>query len=481
MHFGAWNVRTLMDCATSDRPERRTALVARELQRYNIDIAALSETRRPNEGQLKEAKGGYTFFWRGKDISERRIHGVGFAIKNSLIPKLSELPIGISERLMTLKLQLDKDQHATVISAYAPTLDATDEVKEDFYSQLDTVLSAIPKRDKTILLGDFNARVGRDNSLWSETIGKEGIGKINSNGELLLTNCAEHQLIITNTLFRQKNRYKTSWQHPRSRHWHLIDYVIVKVRDRSDVLLTRAMTGADDCWTDHRLIRAKMRIKLRPSKQNQNKPTRRKFNIGLLQDSTVNADFQDCLLKNLPLQYPPSVYEHWNVLKTAITTACTEVLGHQSKTHQDWFDENDQEIQDLVEKKRLAGIAALNDPTSVDKSKMHRALKAQVQRETRLLKNAWWVKKAKEIQYLADTNNARAFFSATKAIYGPSTQGSVPIRSKDGRLLKTNEEISHRWQEHYEELLNRNPAIGENVLCCIPQQPTEASLNDPLN
>ena len=147
--------------------------------------------------------------------------------------------------------------------------------------------------------------------------------------------------------------------------------------------------------------------------------------------------------------------------------------------HQDWFDENDQEIQGLVEKKRLAGIAALNDPTSVEKSKVHRALKAQVQRETRLLKNAWWVKKAKEIQYLADTNNARAFFSATKAIYGPSTQGSVPIRSKDGRLLKTNEEISHRWQEHYEELLNRNPTIDENVLCCIPQQPTEASLNDP--
>lgn len=51
---------------------------------------------------------------------------------------------------------------ATVISAYAPTLDAQDEVKETFYADLDKTLSKIPKEDKIILLGDFNARVGRN-------------------------------------------------------------------------------------------------------------------------------------------------------------------------------------------------------------------------------------------------------------------------------------------------------------------------------
>ncbi len=39
MNFGAWNVHTLMDSATSDRPERRTAIIARELGRYRIDLA----------------------------------------------------------------------------------------------------------------------------------------------------------------------------------------------------------------------------------------------------------------------------------------------------------------------------------------------------------------------------------------------------------------------------------------------------------
>jgi hypothetical protein len=66
LRFGTWNVRTLLDDAGGmDRPRRRTALVASELGRFNIDIAALSETRLSGEGSLSEHGEGYTFFWRG--------------------------------------------------------------------------------------------------------------------------------------------------------------------------------------------------------------------------------------------------------------------------------------------------------------------------------------------------------------------------------------------------------------------------------
>lgn len=41
--------------------------------------------------------------------------------------------------------------------------------------------------------------------MWENVIGKEGVGNGNSNGIQLLTKCAEHQLVIRNTLFRQKN------------------------------------------------------------------------------------------------------------------------------------------------------------------------------------------------------------------------------------------------------------------------------------
>lgn len=59
----SWNVRTLLDLTGSDRPHWRTALVAVELRRCNIDIAAVSETRFLDKGSIKEEGMGYTFFW----------------------------------------------------------------------------------------------------------------------------------------------------------------------------------------------------------------------------------------------------------------------------------------------------------------------------------------------------------------------------------------------------------------------------------
>ena len=101
--IGAWNVRTLMDSACSNRLQRRTALVGRELDGYKVEIAVLSETRLAEEGLLKEVDVDYTFFWSGHKKEERREARVGFAIKSHLVNKLSGLQKGINDRLMTLR------------------------------------------------------------------------------------------------------------------------------------------------------------------------------------------------------------------------------------------------------------------------------------------------------------------------------------------------------------------------------------------
>ena len=128
--IGAWNVRTVMDSAGSDRPQRKTALVGRELDRSKVEIAALSKTRLAEEGLLKEVGACYTFFWSGRKKEERREAGVGFAIKSHIVTKLSGLPKGIDDRLMTLRLPLSGKRHATIASAYAPTMTNPDEVKD---------------------------------------------------------------------------------------------------------------------------------------------------------------------------------------------------------------------------------------------------------------------------------------------------------------------------------------------------------------
>nr|VZI52208.1 unnamed protein product [Spirometra erinaceieuropaei] len=257
---------------SSNRPERRTALVARELARYKVDIAALIEIRFSEQGQLEEAGAGYTFFWSGRPRPERRDAGVAFAIRNDIVGRLPSLPQDINDRLMSLRLPLWGGKFATIISAYAPTMTNPDAVRDKFYEDLHALLATVSKADKLIVLGDFNARVGTDHTAWRGVLGPHGLRGSNDNGLLLLRTCTEHSLILTNTFFCLPEREKATWRHPRSRQWHLLDYDLVRRRDQRDVLVTKAIAGADG-WTDHRLVISKMRIRLQPRRRPRDHPT----------------------------------------------------------------------------------------------------------------------------------------------------------------------------------------------------------------
>lgn len=60
-----------------------------------------------------------------------------------------------------------------------------------------------------------------------------------------------------------KDQIQNIWMHPHSKHWHPIDYVIVRRCDIRDVLRCWAMRGAE-CWTDHQMIMAKVHMSIHP-------------------------------------------------------------------------------------------------------------------------------------------------------------------------------------------------------------------------
>ena len=453
--------------------------MAKELKRFNIDIAALQESRLEGEGMLTEHGGGYSFFWKGREPGQNRMHGVAFAIKTEMLPKLAEHPIPFNERLMTLKVNLTNNQYVTILNAYAPTMDQEDEIKERFYQQLDDVLRNIPTDQKLLVLGDFNARVGKDHRTWPGILGHHGIGNCNDNGLLLLMKCTEHNLVITNTIFESKERYQTTWMHPRSKHWHLLDYVITRSRDQKDVLNTKALPSSIACSTDHRMVRSRVTYVLGKRPRRNIKPTP-KLNVRRLEDQEVSAAFKEIVTARCqPSRETNTILEQWNELKSQLAEVCRDVIGFTKKKNKDWFDENDDQISVLVEEKRATFISWKNQPTNQRLRKKYHEKRAEMQRQIRTMKNDWWMARAKDLQEYADRHQTHEFFRATRELYGPSSRGISAVRSADNaNLIKTAEGILSRWKEHFQQLLNRQNDVDPSVLDEIPQHQCLEALDE---
>ena len=122
--------------------------------------------------------------------------------------------------------------------------------------------NGLRKATKIIFLVDFNARVGRNHNILHGVTGHQGVGNMNSSGLRLLSLLwiwsGHHKYLLP-----PYDMHKTYLVHPRYKHWHLIDYVIVRPRDLIEMLITRAMREAE-CSTDRRLIRSTLRLTVRP-------------------------------------------------------------------------------------------------------------------------------------------------------------------------------------------------------------------------
>ncbi|VDL87624.1 unnamed protein product [Schistocephalus solidus] len=126
------------------------ALVTRELVRFKVGIAALSETRFSEQRQLEVVGAGYTF-WSGRPKAERRDAGVAFAIRNDIF--------------------------------LHPPITSSDAAKDEFYENLHALHATVLK---LIVLGDLNAHVGTDHAARQGLLCPHGLASCNDNGRLLL-------------------------------------------------------------------------------------------------------------------------------------------------------------------------------------------------------------------------------------------------------------------------------------------------------
>ena len=140
---------------------------------------------------------------------------------------------------------------------YAPTSNAEEAEVERFYENLQD-LELTPKKYDLFIIGNWNAKVGSQEI--PGVTGKFGLGVQNEARQRLTKLCQENALAIANTCFQQhkKQFYTwTGWSIPKS-----IDYILCRQRWKSSIQSAKTRLGAD-CGSDHELLIAKFRLKLR--------------------------------------------------------------------------------------------------------------------------------------------------------------------------------------------------------------------------
>ena len=219
----------------------------------------------------------------------------------------------------------------------------------------------------------------------------------------------------------------------RSKHCHLIDFVIVRRSDLRDVKRTRAMRVAD-CCTDHRLFRSQLSMHVRtPVRMKQ---LCKRLDANALLSGEVRENFQRTLNHQLEeLSKPsdgssnwPKRTAEWESITNTILSTAKSTLGVMHKWHQDWFDANWTEIHVILHKKNWAYKAHLQQPKSAAHYQRWIRIRSQVQHHLREMRNSWWMTNAHEIQEHSNNNNIRAFYEALKSVFGPTGRSFCHVK-----------------------------------------------------
>ncbi|CAF1270699.1 unnamed protein product [Adineta ricciae] len=438
---GTWNVRTLW--ATG-----KLELLRNEMKRYSYDVIGISEVRWTGKGETTNGD----FIWCGGDNTHTK--GVGMLLSTRARKALMGYN-PINPRLITARFKATPF-NLTIINVYAPTSDATENEIEIFYSDLEDAIGKTPKKDILILTGDWNAKVGDDNTGWETAMGRYGYGTRNERGENLLEFATLHNLFICNTRFQQKPIHKWTWESPDGIHKNMIDLIIIQKRWKSSVVNCRTFQGAD-ISSDHSLVLCNIKLRL---KNIQNKPKyNQRLNIQQLNDQTIKTSYQTHLENNLNnIQTANNIDDHALQIEKAIKEALQVSIPTQKETpKKPWIST---QTLDLANEKRKAKQVK---HISTQLNNKYKHLCNEVKKAARKDKDNWIQNQCEEIQMGLKVGNSKQAYNLVKLLKKKFQPKLTVIRDQGGTIIQSKQGIMERWTEYCGGLYEDNGG-GEKVV-----------------
>ena len=198
--------------------------------------------------------------------------------------------------------------------------------------------------------------------------------------------CAPFKTCITNSLFRTKPQHKVSWRHPRSKHWHQLDLILVRRAEIKNVLHTRSYHSAD-CDRDRFLVCCKTRIQRHSTRQRQ------RGSLVSMSARCLNQTSRSSLLRPFRRNLDPGnlvtlPQRSWKLCVILYGTALATFGKRSSKLH-DWFEAKSTVMTPIIEAKRAA-IAEYKRAPSERNLQILRIARSKAQQTARCCTNEYW-------------------------------------------------------------------------------------------
>ncbi|XP_073821416.1 uncharacterized protein [Musca autumnalis] len=386
-------------------------------------------------GDLTSANGN-KIIYSGKD--DKSESGVGFIISNNMQKSLHSYN-PVNDRIITARFYSHIKKFVT--KKYVPTEEAEESAKNMFYEQLTTTINGIANRDLLILLGDFNAKIGCENEGLSHIMGKHGMGTRNDNGERLVEFCQATQLVIGGSLFPHKRIHKYTWTSPDGKTQNQIDHICIRKSWRSSLLDVRTKRSAD-IDSDHELVMATLKVKLKCVRNNNTQRTQRRFDLKLLKNEEKRLE----IANNLRAHTPPNNITSWEEACNKLKNIAITHVGYTKKSERkEWISDD---TWSLIQERNRIKQQALGD---VSKKDRYKTVAKMVKRSARNDKRIYAEAMAKEAEAAAGSNNMKELYKIIKRYTNNSQIRSQPIRDMNGKLLTNAEEQTKRWKQHFEK------------------------------